>query len=493
MGLKRPISYQWRLFLPLVALLWAIIIIMATVQYQREKRALITQLNDDLSLINSRIINAYDNDIDLDPFMMFLGEYYRDSELSGIRVSVYNDEGKLLYNIGEPINDTFQDHVSPEIIEANETGSGTALRKSDTMENNPYYYFGVNTSSDGKIYVHTAMPYTMALSRSLAVDGGMWIVIVIMAVAATIVAYMSTRYIGQNIRILRDFANRTAAGDFNVDDMPEFPHDELGDISRQIVVLYSDAVEANERSEREHRIALKASEEKMRVTKQLTDNINHELKTPVGVIKGYLDTIAEHPEMDEAGRMRFIQKARSHVDRLVAMLADLSSITRLESGGGSVMREFVDFHELVSNLATEIDTANLAGNLQFKYDIPPKCEVIGNYGLLYGMLANLVRNASFHSKGTECGIKLIGSSQRDYRFAFYDDGTGVGEEHLPHLFDRFYRIDKGRSRKMGGTGLGLPIVKNTVTVMGGTIMVHNRPEGGLEFVFTLLRWGSNLS
>ena len=98
------------------------------------------------------------------------------------------------------------------------------------------------------------------------------------------------------------------------------------------------------------------------------------------------------------------------------------------------------------------------------------------------------RNADFHSHGTECGVKLISENKREYRFSFYDNGTGVGEEHLAHLFERFYRIDKGRSRKVGGTGLGLPIVKNTINVMGGAITVSNRPEGGLEFRFTLLKW-----
>ena len=101
------------------------------------------------------------------------------------------------------------------------------------------------------------------------------------------------------------------------------------------------------------------------------------------------------------------------------------------------------------------------------------------------MLMNLIRNADFHSRGENCRFKLIAENSKDYTFSFADDGVGVGEEHLPHLFDRFYRIDKGRSRKVGGTGLGLPIVKNTIIVFGGTILARNCNPHGLEFVFTL--------
>ena len=83
------------------------------------------------------------------------------------------------------------------------------------------------------------------------------------------------------------------------------------------------------------------------------------------------------------------------------------------------------------------------------------------------------------------GIKILAESDKFYTFVFWDDGCGVPQEHLPHLFERFYRVDAGRSRKSGGTGLGLPIVKSTIESLGGAISVYNRPEGGLQFIFTL--------
>ena len=126
--------------------------------------------------------------------------------------------------------------------------------------------------------------------------------------------------------------------------------------------------------------------------------------------------------------------------------------------------------------------------MSFEFDIPVDCEVSGNYNLLNGMICGLIRNSALHSGGTEIGLKLLSENERFYVFSFYDNGNGVGEEHIPHLFERFYRVDTGRSRKVGGTGLGLPIVKSTIVSLGGTVSVRNRSNGGLEFIFTLPKW-----
>lgn len=487
MVLKKQFSYWWRLFLPLITALWAIIGIQAYASYKSEKDFRTQQLANDLELINARIIDAYENDVDLEPFIRFIEGYYDETELNGVRISIYNDKDSLLLHSGIPIQINLDTDVVPELAEAVENGHGTALRHTTTVKNNPFYFFDARRSSDGRIFSLTAMPYTDILVKSITVDKKMWYIVIAIGIVASLFIFFFTRYLARNVQLLHSFAIKAASGD-EIDENVTFSKDELGDVSRKIVALYQEKTEANERSDREHRLAIKINEEKMRMTKQLTNNINHELKTPVGVVKGYLDTLAEHPEMDPAARERFLGKAREHMDRLCSMLNDLSSMTRLEDGGAGVMRERIDFSELVKNTALELSTLNLNNNIRFVYKLPPHCFVVGNYNLLYAMIMNLVRNADFHSHGTECGVKLISENKREYRFSFYDNGTGVGEEHLPHLFERFYRIDKGRSRKVGGTGLGLPIVKNTINVMGGAISVSNRPEGGLEFRFTLLKW-----
>ena len=105
------------------------------------------------------------------------------------------------------------------------------------------------------------------------------------------------------------------------------------------------------------------------------------------------------------------------------------------------------------------------------------------------MFRNLADNAAAYSGGRDIFIRLVEDTPEECTILFADNGIGIGEEHLPHIFERFYRIDKGRSRKQGGTGLGLAIVKNAVAIHGGTITARNRDRGGLEFVFTLKKQG----
>ncbi|MCM1021324.1 MAG: ATP-binding protein [Muribaculum sp.] len=496
MALKRSISYQWRIFFPLVALLWAVIIVQAVIQYQRESQYRENRLNDDLNLVNSRIIDAYEEDIDIFPYLRFISKYYENSELNGIRITIYDDKGEMLYCLGQPLKRYYDENLSPELSEAIDKGKGYAVRRtSETTDQQlqaPYYYYGVHHSADGKLFVHTAMPFTATLYRSTDVDSSLWIIIITLSLLATFFAWATTRYLSQNVKLLHQFARDIAGGNAENQNY-EFANDELGEVSKQIFKLYREKTKANERVEREHALAIKATEDKIKSNRQMSDNINHELKTPVSVIKGYLDTITENPDMPSEMRQRFLGKAKEHMERLCDLLNDLSAITRLENGACGIIREKISLNDMLIAISSELETAKfIHNNISFSFDIPLDCYIIGNYNLIYAMFINLIRNADLHSHGTECGVKYIGEDDEHFKFSFYDNGTGIDQEHLPHLFERFYRVDKGRSRKAGGTGLGLPIVKNTVVAMGGTMSVQNRQEGGLEFIFTLTKWRDQL-
>lgn len=485
---RHRIGYAWRLFLPLVAALWLIILAVAVYQHRTEAGLRKKVVDNELHQLTSRIVAAYDSGEDLATAIDFAARYYEHSAFSGIRISVYDSRGRLLHCVGTPIPHRRSGTSVQQRLSADTTGHGSPMRHSPMDPSQAYYHFGIRTSADGGIYVYTAMPYTPDLSRELAVGRGLWLLVAALAVGAALFAYITAQLLGRDIRRLRHFAACAAAGEPLPpgDALP--PGDELGDIASQIRKLHADKNAALGLSAHEHELAQRANEEKISITRELTNNINHELKTPIGVIRGYLDTIAAHPEMMPDVRSRFVDNARDATARLCVLLNDVAALTRLEQGGDTIAIEAIDFGQLLSRLSAELAATRMAANVAFSYHLASSpCIVMANYELLYGAVMNLVRNADLHSHGTRCELRVIATSAGDYTFSFADDGVGVEEHHLPRLFDRFYRVDRGRSRRVGGTGLGLPIVKDTIAIFGGTIFARNRQGGGLELVFTLLR------
>ena len=152
----------------------------------------------------------------------------------------------------------------------------------------------------------------------------------------------------------------------------------------------------------------------------LTDNISHELKTPIGIIRAYIDMLINQPDMPEEDRRHFLSKAQVNVERLVTMLNDLSTMTRLEESNGNIPLKEIDFHNLVFNIAEEIETSGLIGDMEFHYNIPFDCMVLGNEGLLNSAMQNLIKNAYAYSQGTQIGIELLGRTEGYFTFAFYD-------------------------------------------------------------------------
>ena len=483
MASKRRFSDQWRQFLPVLGLTWTAVVLFFVYFYNRELEARTTIYRNHLEFICDRILVACQGDEDVMRFANFTSRYFESTQFSEVKVFVYDSQNnKLLYNIGTSILQDYSDAAPlPEYKEAELTGRGEAVTKADEEVNLSI----IKRSEDGKYFVHATVPFNVPF-KDLFGKKSFWPLIILLIVASAL-SYISTKLLTRNVTLLRDFAQKAADGKVDYD-VSKFPHDELGDISREIIKIYQEKDAAVNKSEKEHKVAINAIEEKARVKKQLTNNINHELKTPVGVIRGYLETIRSNPDMDNDTKNHFLNRAYENVERLCNLLTDVGAITLLEDGAKNIPVSEVDFHDLVFTIEHDLRVTGIAGNMKFNYDIPLNCYVKGNSNLLTGLISNLIKNAAQYSHGTEMGIKLVVESEKHYTFSFYDNGVGVEPDHLPHLFERFYRVDAGRSRKSGGTGLGLPIVKNTIEALGGSISVHNRTEGGLEFLFTLEKW-----
>lgn len=227
-------------------------------------------------------------------------------------------------------------------------------------------------------------------------------------------------------------------------------------------------------------------EEQARLKRQLTQNIAHELKTPVSSIQGYLETILNTPNLPQTTMQAFLERSYAQSNRLTVLLRDISVLTRMDEAPNLVERENVNLSLMLKNMLNEVALALEEKHIKVINRMPNELIINGNSSLLYSIFRNLTDNAiAYAGIGVTIKINCFREDEKFYYFSFSDTGVGVPEEHLNRIFERFYRVDKGRSRKLGGTGLGLAIVKNAVLFHGGTIFAKNNPSGGLEFVFTL--------
>ena len=237
----------------------------------------------------------------------------------------------------------------------------------------------------------------------------------------------------------------------------------------------------------DERISREQAEKENRMRRELTQNISHELKTPVASILGYTDTILDNPQMDDQTRQQFIERTHAQAQRLTALLQDISMLNRMDYAADVLSMERVDVSQIVADIAEETTLAFQQKRMTLRNCLPHGIIIQGNPSLVYSIFRNLTDNALCYAGGGTT-VEIAADEQPDcWRFTFQDNGTGIAPEHLPRIFERLYRIDKGRSRSLGGTGLGLAIVKNAVLLHGGTITARNIATGGLHFEFTLKR------
>lgn len=229
--------------------------------------------------------------------------------------------------------------------------------------------------------------------------------------------------------------------------------------------------------------------EKRRLLKQqLTSNIAHELKTPLASIKGYLETIMNNPKIDAAKQQYFIGRAHNQTERLNMLLNDISLLNNIEDAGELFEIKPVAVKNIVRDVLENLENRLSEKNMKCKLYIDDEVVVMGNDSLLSSVFQNLIENSiNYAGENVTIEIKNYLEDKKYHYFTYSDDGIGIPEEHLQRIFERFYRIDSGRMRETGGTGLGLSIVKNAIQLHKGNITVRNKPEGGIEFLFTLAK------
>lgn len=454
---KHILRLQWKLFFPLVGLLWLIIGIAIVYFVSHEQQRQKENLENRLLNVNNTVVDAYLRGVDLQKTVDFIRLFTDNTTLAPLSITVYDNSGNLLAD-------------NPELTIPFSDSNGRQ-EVTDVVRDGKKSMLSLKKSPDGKINVLAALPYENEVLDFLSIDPMVWTMMIIFGLVSSVLAYLGVMTVCRNVYTLRDFA-RAVASDSIPDDTRSwrFSKDELGDVSRNLLALYRDKIHAEK--------------EKMHHERQIGMNISHELNTPVSIVKGYIDTLIESPDISEDVRLRFLMRAKQNADRLMSLVNDVSMVMRLQEGT-KIEAGDIDFHRFAALLADDVVHGHIAGDMIFTVDIPDGCRVRGHESLLTNAMLNLIYNAVKHSGGTEMSLRWVGCVHGMHFFTFADNGRGVDEKHLGRLFDLFYRVDPGRSRKSGGAGLGLSLVNRIIKAMGGSIEVENADSGGLKFTFSL--------
>lgn len=473
---KIKLSYHRRLFLILIAFTWTIIVCFIVFQYLREKQFKSEFINERLQNYNIELLES----LDLTQAIELKIDTNK-TPFENIRISVISFSGEVLYDNLLPYESLENHDKRPEIISANQNGKGYHIARQSESDGKEYFY----SATKGKnIIIRTAVPYSNALIESLKADLSFLWVMIVVGIVMSVIAYFITHRLGKTIERLNLFAEKAKKGE-PFDNEKPFPKDELGSISNHIVQLYAQWQQTIKDRNREYETAIREEQEKNRIKRQLTNNINHELKTPVASIQICLETLLSGMKLSEEKQQELIERCYTNSDRLRRLLNDVSLITRMEDGSQLFELEEMSVNDIINEVADEMSIQPENERMNLSIDFTSQVNINGNPSLIGFIFRNLTDNAISYSGGKNIYIKLLENTKEYCKIRFEDDGKGVDESQLPHLFERFYRVDKGRSRKLGGTGLGLAIVKHSVLFHGGAVSVVNRPEGGLRFDFTL--------
>jgi two-component system OmpR family sensor kinase/two-component system phosphate regulon sensor histidine kinase PhoR len=228
-------------------------------------------------------------------------------------------------------------------------------------------------------------------------------------------------------------------------------------------------------------------EKEKKLKQQMTSNIAHELKTPVSSILGYLETML-NTEMTEKQRTFFMERAYIQSQRLSSLIQDISLLNKIEEAADLFEIETLNVKEIVSMVIDDLRLKIEEKNISVRMEFPDNLTISGNRSVFFSIWRNLVENSiNYAGEGVTISMKNYLQDDKFLYFSFSDTGTGIPDKHLSRIFERFYRVDSGRSRSMGGTGLGLAIVKNGVLFHKGEISAKNLKKGGVEFVFTICK------
>ncbi|MEK6547808.1 MAG: ATP-binding protein [Bacteroidota bacterium] len=215
-------------------------------------------------------------------------------------------------------------------------------------------------------------------------------------------------------------------------------------------------------------------------------DVSHELKTPIFAAQGFVHTLLDNPEEDLEIRMKFLEKAAKSLDGLDNLVQDLLTVSQIETGAIRIEKKKINLRPLIAEIFEQVEAKATKREVKLKLIAPDgNIQVKADTQRISQVILNLVVNAIKYGKEKGLVQVIISEKKKAYTISVVDNGPGISEEHLPRIFERFYRVDKSRAKNSGGTGLGLSIVKHIVQAHNSKISVKSEENKGTRFEFKL--------
>ena len=399
---------------------------------------------------------------------------------AGGRITIVASNGKVLAD-SEAASEKMENHKSrPEFAAALAGLRGSDVRKSATLGIR-FLYVAVPYRS-GALRIAVPMPEIQAQVGSIRKQ--MILSTLFAFIPALLIAAFLSRYYSRRLAIVIEFAGGLARGDFR-SRLKETSRDEIGVLSAKL----------NETGEKLQGIFTELQREQIelkkleQVRKDFVINVSHELRTPLASIQGYTETLIDGALDDPNCNVKFLTIIRQNAERLGRLIQDILTLSRIELKTQRFQFAAYPVEALLRDVLDSMDPMLAKKGIRVHFEPPPaETEAYCDSEAVHQILSNLMDNAIKYTP--EGGVIWLGANPtvdnpRTVRFYLRDTGSGIPAADLPRLFERFYRVDKARSRELGGTGLGLAIVKHLVRAQSGDVSVESELNQGSTFSFTL--------
>ncbi len=368
------------------------------------------------------------------------------TDLSELRITWIDENGTVLYDNDASAKLLSNHNDRPEIQEAFDKGSGEAIRKSDTMNKNTFYYAVL---LDNGTVLRVATNAQSLWSVFMSVAPIIVLIILLIIAICIIISHMLTK---QLLLPIETMAENLEDSDY------ESPYKELDPLAEMLRSQHTDVLAA------------------AKARQDFTANVSHELKTPLTAISGYAELLDDGMVVEEQQK-HFYREIRKNADRLLALINDIIRLSELDRKGHEPSFGVIDLYEVVKECMDELTVNAKQRNVNISLE-GESCNVHGSKDMLKELVENLAQNAIRYNNAG--GKVLVSVTKRDGRsvLTVRDNGIGIPASEQQRVFERFYRVDKSRSKATGGTGLGLAIVKHIVEIHDAKIELDSAPGVG---------------